>query len=245
MTAHPTTSADPVPPTAGGTDLGPAAEPELHLDIPGGFHSLGLDLDGEERLEQLWSIAETIWPAGSDFQREVAFHAYREMADHALTENSFFAGFCLDKAPDGRLTTASLLARLDPLDEPNAEISARGLFEALSTNGNNTVKEIRVPAGPGVLVLCGLEWQSDPADDSAPSLPMARADVYLPIPRMGRLLVLSLTTPSLPDLPFYVALLSKSAHDLRVSSVAETGSSPGGADRPTPTVADETRAVFG
>ncbi|MGW1958244.1 hypothetical protein ACWCPI_36785 [Streptomyces sp. NPDC001920] len=141
-----------------------SATSELHLDIPGGFYSLGLDLAGEERLEQLWAIAEEVWPTGTDFQREVAFHAYREMADHALAENSFYAGFCLDEAPDGRLTTASLLARLDPLDEPDAELSARGLFEALSTNDNNTVEEIRVPAGPGVLVLCGVEWRSDPAD---------------------------------------------------------------------------------
>ncbi|MGW2721528.1 hypothetical protein [Streptomyces sp. NPDC001492] len=220
---------------------------ELHLDIPGGFHSLGLDLDEEEREEQLWSIAEEIWPHGTDFQREVTFLTYREMADHALAESSFYAGFCLDEAPDGRLTTASLLARLDPLDEPDAELSARGLFEALSANDNNTVEEIRVPAGPGVLVLCGLEWQSDPADDAAPSLPLARADVYLPLPRMQRLLVLSLTTPSLPDLPFYVSLLSKSAHDLAVSSGAEASSQSGSdsGDEARSTVADHVRADFG
>ncbi|MBT2504805.1 hypothetical protein J7I98_02625 [Streptomyces sp. ISL-98] len=220
--------------------------PELYLDIPGGFHSLGLDLDGEERLEQLWSVAEEIWPAGTDFQREVAFHSYREMADHALTENSFYAGFCLDEAPDGRVTTASLLARLDPLDEADAELSARGLFEALSANENNTVEDIRVPAGPGVLVLCGLRWQAEPDDDTAPSLPLARADVYLPLPRMRRLLVMSLTTPSLPDLPFYVSLLSKSAHDLTVSSDAEpppSGPVNGGERRAS--ISDQVRADFG
>ncbi|MPY63477.1 hypothetical protein, partial [Streptomyces spongiae] len=203
---------------------------ELHLDIPGGFHSLGLDLDDEERQEQLWSIAEEVWPHGTDFQREVTFHTYREMAELALAEKSFYAGFCLDETPDARMTTASLLARLDPLDEPDAELSARGLFEALSANENNTVEEIRVPAGPGVLVLCGLQWQSDPQDDTAPSLPLARADVYLPLPRMARLLVLSLTTPSLPDLPFYVSLLSKSAHDLVVSSGSGSESGPGDGD---------------
>ncbi|WP_458245973.1 hypothetical protein [Streptomyces sp. MAI_2237] len=111
------------------------------------------------------------------------------MADHALAENSFYAGFCLDEAPDGRLTTASLLARLDPLDERDAELSARALFEALSANDNNTVEEIRVAAGPGVLVLCGLQLQSDPADDTARSLPLPRADVYLPLRRIRRLLV--------------------------------------------------------
>jgi hypothetical protein len=219
--------------------------PELHLDIPGGFHSLGLDLDGEERMEQLWAISERIWPTGTDFQREVAFHSYREMADHALAENSFYAGFCLDEAPDGRLTTASLLARLDPLDEPDAELSARGLFESLSVNDNNSVEQIRVPAGPGVLVLCGLEWQSDPQDDTAPSLPLARADVYLPLPRMGRLLVLSLTTPSLPDLPFYVSLLSKSAHDLTVSSGTAADSGPDREGERSGTVAEQVRADFG
>jgi len=36
------------------------------------------------------------------------------MADHALAENSSYAGFCLDEAPDERLTTASLPARIDP-----------------------------------------------------------------------------------------------------------------------------------
>ncbi|MGR8007657.1 hypothetical protein [Streptomyces hypolithicus] len=222
---------------------------ELLLEIPGGFHSLGLDLDDEERLEQLWSIAEKIWPHGTDFQREVAFHSYREMADHALAGNAFYAGFCLDEAPDGRLTTASLLARLDPLDEPDAELSARSLFEALSANENNTVEQVRVPAGPGVLVLCGLEWQSSPEDDTSASLPLARADVYLPLTRMGRLLVLSLTTPSLPDLPFYVSLLSKSAHDITLSTGTEplpgpeTGSN--GEAREVATIADKVRGDFG
>ncbi|MEJ8671374.1 hypothetical protein WKI71_32395 [Streptomyces sp. MS1.AVA.1] len=218
---------------------------ELHLDVPGGFHSLGLDLDDEERQEQLWSIAEEVWPHGTDFQREVTFHSYREMADHALAENSFYAGFCLDEAPDGRLTTASLLARLDPLDEPDAELSVRGLFEALSVNDNNTVEEFRVPAGPGVLVLCGIEWQSDPSDATAPSLPLARADVYLPLPRMQRLLVLSLTTPSLPDLPFYVSLLSKTAHDLTVSSGAGAVPLPGDGDERGRSAVDHVRADFG
>lgn len=222
-----------------------SATPELHLDIPGAFYSLGLDLDLEERLEQIWAIAEKIWPTGTEFQREVAFHSYLEMADHALAENSFYAGFCLDEAPDGRLTTASLLARLDPLDEPDAALSARGLFEALSANDNNTVEEIRVPTGPGVLVLCGLEWRSDPADETAPSLPLARADVYLPLPRIGRLLVLSLTTPSLPDLPFYVSLLSKSAHDVTVSSGAGAESQPDNGDEGKRTIADHVRADFG
>ncbi len=221
------------------------AEPELHLDIPGGFHSLGLDLAPEAQVEQLWSIAKEIWPTGSDFQREVAFHSYREMADHALAENSFYAGFCLDEAPDGRLTTASLLARLDPLDEPDAELSARGLFEALSVNENNTVEHVRVPAGPGVLVLCGLQWQSEPGDDTAPSVPLARADVYLPLTRMGRLLVLSLTTPSLPDLPFYVSLLSKSAHDLTVSSGAEPSPATENCGERRGAVIDQVRTDFG
>ncbi|MCL6672726.1 hypothetical protein [Streptomyces panaciradicis] len=223
----------------------PSAEAMLHLDIPGGFHSLGLDLSGEERLRQLWAVAEKIWPTGTDFQREVAFHAYREMADHALAENSFYAGFCLDEAPDGRLTTASLLARLDPLDERDAELSARALFEALSANDNTTVEEIRVAAGPGVLVLCGLQLQSDPADDTAPSLPLARADVYLPLPRIRRLLVLSLTTPSLPDLPFYVSLLSKSAHELTVSDGVEDDPRPGDGAAGGNTIADQVAADFG
>ncbi|WP_393520424.1 hypothetical protein [Streptomyces sp. Y7] len=215
------------------------------MDIPGGFHSLGLDLDDEERHRQLWSIAEEVWPHGTDFQQEVTFHAYREMAELALAEQSFYAGFCLAETTDARMTTASLLARLDPLDEPDAELSARGLFENLSANPNNTVEQVRAPTGPGVLVLCGLQWQSDPEDDTAPSLPLARADVYLPLPRMGRLLVLSLTTPSLPDLPFYVSLLSKTVHDLTVSSGTDADGRPGGGDKGSNAVADHVRADFG
>ncbi|WP_338673483.1 hypothetical protein V1460_10505 [Streptomyces sp. SCSIO 30461] len=227
------------------TTEAPTTGPRLLLDIPGGFYSLGLDLEGEERLEQLWTIAERVWPTGTDFQREVSFHAYREMADHALAENSFYAGFCLDEAPDGRLTTASLLARLDPMEEPDAELSARSLFEALAANDNNTVSDIRVPVGPGVLVLCGLEWRSDPSDDTAPSLPMARADVYLPLPRMQRLLVLSLTTPSLPDLPFYVSLLSRTAHELTVTSEPAAADDPGSASEQTRSATEQVRSDFG
>ncbi|MBT2397847.1 hypothetical protein [Streptomyces sp. ISL-100] len=98
-----------------------------------------------------------------------------------------------------------------------------------------------------MLVLCGLEWQSDPDDDTAPSLPRARADVYLPLPRMRRLLVMSLTTPSLPDLPFYVSLLSKSAHDLTISSGVEPPPASGpenGGERRART-SDQVRADVG
>ncbi|WP_155060019.1 hypothetical protein [Streptomyces blattellae] len=136
-------------------------------------------MDEEERQEQLWSIAEEVWPHGTDFQREVTFHTYREMTELALAEKSFYAGFCLDETPDGRMTTASLLARLDPLDEPDAELSALSLFESLSVNENNSVEQIRVPTGPGVLVLSGLEWQSDPQDNTAPSLPLAQGACVL------------------------------------------------------------------
>lgn len=51
----------------------------------------------------------------------------------------------------------------------------------------------------------------------------------------------------LPDLPFYVSLLSKSAHDLTVSSGAEASSESGSdsGDEARNTIADHVRADFG
>ncbi|GHB25776.1 hypothetical protein [Streptomyces chryseus] len=78
------------------------------------------------------------------------------MADHALAGNSFYAGFCLDEAPGGRLTT-----------------------------------------------------------------------------------------PSLPDLPFYVSPLSKTARDLTVSSAAEPPSGPAASGERRAAVVDQLMADFG
>ncbi|KJK57719.1 hypothetical protein [Saccharothrix sp. ST-888] len=45
---------------------------------------------------------------------------------------------------------------------------------------------------------------------------MARVDVHLPPPEVSSLLVMSLTTPSLPELPHHVALLSEPAETVQV-----------------------------
>ncbi|MGP3636980.1 hypothetical protein ACTU45_27130 [Streptomyces sp. 24-1644] len=61
---------------------------------------------------------------------------------------------------------------------------------------------------------------------------------------MSQLLILGLPTPFRPNLPFCVSLLSKSAHDLTVSSGAESPSFAGTGSNSV-TVADRVRADFG
>jgi hypothetical protein len=56
---------------------------------------------------------------------------------------------------------------------------------------------------------------------------------------------MSLTTPSLPDLPFYVSLLSKTAHDLTVTSGSSTGSGPGAENEQKSAITERITADFG
>lgn len=182
---------------------------QLTVEFPRSFHSLGLHLSEEEREIHLARVAEEVWPGGTDFQREQVLSWYREAASDAAVSGAFYSGFCIASTEDDRITTASILARLDSLREQNATVSAAGIHETVAKNPASDVARVELSSGPGVLALTGLE--QDPTEGetegSTTRVTLARVDLYAPIPVMSKLLVLSLTTPSLSELPDYVGIL--------------------------------------
>ncbi|MFI5757704.1 hypothetical protein [Streptomyces sp. NPDC051569] len=210
-----------------------------------------MHLAPEERAAHLRSIAYAVWPEGTDFQRDTVLSWYSEAAGDAAESGAFYSGFCLASTEDDRITTASLLARVDPLAEQDAVVSAAGIHELLSGNPHRDVVRVDVPCGPAVLCLTGLEWKPvDPNADASSDqrenmgISMIRADLYVPLPLMSQLLVLSLTTPSLPEVPDYVAILSHIAQTLTVSA-EDSHQSPEHPSGALSSIADQVRADFG
>lgn len=101
---------------------------------------------------------------------------------------------------------------------------------------------MRVPAGPCVVSFHGSEWV--PAEGAEP-LGIARVDAQIPVPSRAQLLTLSLSTPSLTELPVYVNMLRLIAETVTVVD-AEPSSDPS-AEVVTGqrSVADEVRSTFG
>ncbi|MFG2698732.1 hypothetical protein [Kitasatospora sp. NPDC048407] len=177
------------------------------FDVPVHFHDLGMHLDDDQRAVHLRELACEIWAGGTEAQRAGVQQFYGELADAAAEDGASYAGVCLMATEDDRVSTASLVARsetLEPAADPEAVIET--LEEVLSLDPAADVHRTETEQGPAVVAFSGVEWTPVPEQ---PALPLVRMDVYLPLPEISELLVFSLTTPSLPDLPEYVALLSE------------------------------------
>jgi hypothetical protein len=205
---------------------GPLGPWQLTIDFPESLHSLGVHLPAEERYEHLRGVAKAVWPGGTEFQRDTVLSWYSDVANDAVSGGAFYSGFWLASTDDDRITTASLLGRVDQLKEQDAQASASGLRELLSQNPATDVEPVDVPCGPAVLTITGMEWtppspEGNTSGNGNPAeVPMARVDLYVPVPVMSRLLVLSLTTPSVQELPEYVGLLSYIAQSISVRAVS-------------------------
>ncbi|WP_050502670.1 hypothetical protein [Streptomyces monomycini] len=217
---------------------------QLQIEIPDGFHTLGLEGDDAYREDCIREMADLVWSEGTDLQRDTMAAVYDEMAGTFADDGAFYAGVCFVGMEDDRVSTASVVARLDDTDATDADLVATGLAEALS-HTTTDVSVTRVPAGPCVVSFHGSEWV--PAEGAEP-LGIARVDAQIPVPSRAQLLTLSLSTPSLTELPVYVNLLRLIAETVAVvDAESPSDASDPGAEVVTGqrNVADEMRSTFG
>ncbi|MGH9194957.1 MAG: hypothetical protein ACRD1T_04370 [Acidimicrobiia bacterium] len=214
--------------------------PDFYWTAPEEFLSLGVEFTDEQREDHLVEFAEKLWPSGTLEQQDQFIAWYRDVAAAAGDDGAAYSGVCFLAMEDDRVSTASLTMRGEPADTSDAEFSVKALVEALSNDEMQEVHRVESKCGPAVLAISGFRVgpAGGPSDEPSGAAPppvspvmFARADVYFPLPQVSLLLVFSLTTPSLPDLPMYV---SRFAEIIDTIEVAET-SSPDLAPSPSPT----------
>ncbi|GAA2258679.1 MULTISPECIES: hypothetical protein [Kitasatospora] len=200
-------------------ETGPGPQRGFDFDVPVHFHDLGMHLTDEQRWAHLSEVAAEIWSGGTGYQRKTVQRLYADLAGAAAADGASYAGICMFATEDDRVSSASLIVRSETIEPADVETVASVLHETLSLNPDCDVYRTEVEAGPAIVRFTGIQWTPPPAAEGAPrpaAIPMAQIDVHLPLPEVSSLLVMSLTTPSLPDLPHYVALLCELAESVRL-----------------------------
>lgn len=186
-------------------------------------------------------MASQVWSNGTELQRATMAGLYGEMTQAILDDGALYAGVCYVGMDDSRISTASVVARLDAMSADDPEIVACGLSEAIA-QVTTEVSVTKVPVGPCVVSFHASEWA--PGESLAP-VGLARVDAQIPLPEIARLLTLSLSTPSLPELPVYVNVLSSIAESVTLSSSDHPSATAAEAVTTQRCVADDIRSVFG
>ncbi|WP_411135409.1 hypothetical protein [Streptomyces sp. C10] len=209
-------------------------EVSIEFETPDVFHELPLHLPDEVLDAALWELAEKIWPAGTEFQRETTALVYADLTDTLMADGVMYASLGLFETEDGEFSTANLIARVESVDEEEPAVVAASVQEELALQEHRDVHQVDLPCGPAVLSFHSTEIDGDSA---LSSLAFAHVELYVPSSVPGWLAVLSLSTPSFAELPRYVGWLRKIGETLtfRLAAQAEEES-------PTPT---DVRSVFG
>ncbi|MEU7229917.1 hypothetical protein [Streptomyces chrestomyceticus] len=198
-----------------------ARQDSIQWQIPEVFHSLGLEMEPAERTEYLEGLAAELWASGTDFQRQTVSHWYQQIAEAVAQDGALEAAFCILRNGD-RITTATLAITAEPLEaEPDVSVTLAGLVEALSAGASKEVMRVDTEAGPAVVALSSLRMTTPAPEGEDPgqggSLDLAQVVAYLPCPIVSQLLVLTLCTPTIEDLPDYVGLLAQVTDTVQVN----------------------------
>lgn len=217
----------------------------VEFEVPEGFHDIPLLLPPELFEPSLAELAEKIWPGGTEFQREVAAAVYRDMAQALEEDGTLHASIGLFETDEGGVSTANLLVRRDAVQLDAPDVAAASLHEMLSLEEHREVHEVDLACGPAVVSFHAAQMQGGLVEQP---LVFAHIELYVPSPFGGDLLVVSLSTPSLAELPVYVGTMSRFGDTIRFSR--ETGvdaPADGAADTAEQKVSidEETRSVFG
>ncbi|MCF3146190.1 hypothetical protein [Streptomyces platensis] len=209
-------------------------EVSIEFETPDIFHELPLHLPAEVLDAALWELAEKIWPAGTEFQRETTALVYADLTDTLMADGAMYASLGLFETEDGEISTANLIARVESVDEEEPAVVAASVQEELALQEHRDVDQVDLPCGPAVLSFHSTELDGDSA---LSSLAFAHVELYVPSSVPGWLAVLSLSTPSFAELPRYVGWLRRIGETLTFRYAAQ----PEEASR-TPT---DVRSVFG
>ncbi|MBP0458673.1 hypothetical protein [Streptomyces montanisoli] len=204
---------------------------DISFRIPEGMHSLGLDLSPEDRAEHIRHVADEVWAAGTDYQRETTAQIYSEVADSAAEDGALYAGVAFLALDDGQPASASLVVRAEATDKTDADVVAHGIVEGLSAQPGKEAYRTTAAGRPVAVVFSVVGAALDDEDTStldavaAPVLPVATAEAYVPLPQISQLVVLGISTPTLEIFPDLVALLSGITETLEVGATSADGAS--------------------
>ncbi|WP_148592434.1 hypothetical protein [Streptomyces sp. WAC01526] len=209
-------------------------EVSIEFETPDVFHELPLHLPAEVLDAALWELAEKIWPAGTEFQRETTALVYADLTDTLVADGVMYASLGLFETEDGEVSTANLIARVESVDGEEPAVVAASVQEELALQEHRDVHQVDLPCGPAVLSFHSTEIDGDSA---LSSLAFAHVELYVPSSLPGWLAVLSLSTPSFAELPRYVDWLRQIGESLAFRLAAQPEE-----ESRTPT---DVRSVFG
>lgn len=130
------------------------------------------------------------------------------------------AAACLGQS-DGRLSTASVLVSWVPAaGAAPADVAALGLYRALDARfPDRNVHAIELPVGPAVAVIAERIVAGD--DGTGPvDIPVRSIEVSIPIDEQPWVLVVALSSPSLPDWDNYEAIMATVCRSIHLAEPA-------------------------
>ncbi|MEV5881753.1 hypothetical protein AB0L74_03310 [Streptomyces sp. NPDC052020] len=228
----------------------PAQEVLIEFESPEDFHEIPLMLPPDAFEAALEELAAKIWPGGTDFQREVTAAVYRTMAEALEEDGTVHAAVGLFETEAGEVSIANLLVRVEDIEPDSPQVVAASLHEALSLEEHRDVHRVDLACGPATVSFHATEFGGGEVQNP---IAFAHVELYVPSPFGGKLLVITLSTPSLAELPVYVGLMSRLGDTVRFNrdtdedpaSGAEDGEDTPDAQGRRMTIGQETRSVFG
>ncbi|MDX3098703.1 hypothetical protein PV703_19450 [Streptomyces sp. ME01-24h] len=214
----------------------------VEFESPDVFHEIPLHLPPDAFDAQVSELAARIWPGGTDFQREATAAVYREVAGSLDADGVLHAALGLFATEDDRISTANLLVRIEEIDPGDPGMAATALHELLSLEPHRDVHKVDLDCGPAVV-----SFHATAVDGEQVAEPFAflHIELYVPSPFGGYLVVFSLSTPSLADLPVYVALMSEIGESVHFArDRGASGGVPEGSPE-QPSAGGDARSVFG
>ena len=214
----------------------------VEFESPDVFHEIPLHLPPDALDAQVAELAARIWPGGTDFQREATAAVYREVAGSLDADGVLHAALGLFATEDDRISTANLLVRIEEIEPGDPRIAAAALHEMLSLEPHRDVHEVDLECGPAVVSFHATEVDGE---QIAAPFAFLHIELYVPSPFGGYLVVFSLSTPSLADLPVYVSLMSEIGESVHFArDRGASGGVPEGSPE-QPSAGGDARSVFG
>ncbi|SDP65403.1 hypothetical protein SAMN04487981_13135 [Streptomyces sp. cf386] len=232
------------------TSLPATHEVLIEFESPEDFHEIPLMLPPDAFEAALQELALRIWPGGTEFQREVAAVAYGAMAEALEEDGTVHAAVGLFETEAGEVSIANLLVRMDDMQLDEPDIVAASLQEMLSLEEHRDVHRVDLSCGPAIVSFHATELGGGQVQQP---ITFAHVELYVPSPFGENLLVITMSTPSLAELPVYVGLMSRLGDTVRFSRETSQIPTPtqeqndgvthGQGQRMT--IEEETRSVFG
>ncbi|NYI08006.1 hypothetical protein [Allostreptomyces psammosilenae] len=211
--------------------------PDVTFRVPEGFFSLPLEGTEDERAEALVRLADQLLPGGDVYQRALTLAHMATAAEQESAVGTLYSGFALLRTEADEVALMTLRAAVARMRNPAPSVAVSLIADALETERPvRTVQIVDLPCGPAVvsMELLGYELRQDvevpeelvaPAPERDPEdVPedgpgdgrfwLGVAEVRVPFPSGDKVLVLSMSTPTLPEYGEFVTKLAEIAETI-------------------------------